>query len=145
MIRSLAEAVPFEFGVHRERDLLTSEILQSAVSIAGSLLLSIVTFPYGADQDQSDIQLPEFRVSLGHALRNLAARLDQNSNCAQSFSRPLAMSLDGFRASATEHAKNTLTVFKELETECRRVLPIPQPQPSAFDGQLLIQTAGSKR
>ena len=121
MVRTLAQAVPFEFGTHRERDLVISKRLQCAASSSGSLLLSIATFPHATSQDRNDSELREFRVSLAHALRGIAARLDQGLCGPQTLSQSPDMPLGAFRATGTGHIKKTLAVFHELEIDCRRV------------------------
>ncbi len=63
------------------------------MKFAEARLLSIATFPHGSEQLHAD---REFRVALGHALRDVAGRSDQNSDGAQTSSEPPSASLEAF-------------------------------------------------
>jgi multidrug resistance protein MdtO len=118
-MRTLADAVPFEFTRYRQRDIVKSEKIQAAVSCAGNLLLDIASYTLPSADARNELR--EFGEALGHALRAMAAQVDPNSDPAQRL-LPATTALDAFRASSNEHIRKALTVIQELESECQRVI-----------------------
>lgn len=116
-IRTISEAIPYEFDQHVDRDIAEAEHIQHAVETAGSIFLHLFEL---SDQEPDAVRFHPLFDHLSSSLARLADALDAADSTAAVWAPQPEET--AFAALPHNSAQSALRAFLQLRSECRALV-----------------------
>lgn len=120
-IRALAEVIPYELDRYIAKDQAISEQIQNAVSTTGSVFLTVLTWPRTSEFPDWAAMSAQTNAALEKGLRQLSELLEGNAIHADSTKFRAELPQTNVRGPCPEPIQNTLSLYTELQEECRKI------------------------
>jgi uncharacterized membrane protein YccC len=119
--RELADLMTYEFDRQREQHVVTSEKIQTAISHAGDLLLSMNSWPRKTGSAMDDDAARKSRIALENGLRSLAAALAATTKPGEGPEEDAVRSFGQQPFEAPLYVRNSLEIYQALSLKCAEI------------------------